>query len=35
MVFVTHALESEVPVVDFCELPPRFFQFLAVGDFTH
>lgn len=35
MVLVAHALESQVPVVDLCELPPRFFELFAVRDVAH
>jgi hypothetical protein len=35
MVLIAHALKRQVPVVDFCKLPPRFFQLFAVRDFTH
>jgi hypothetical protein len=35
MVLIAHALKRQVPVVDFCKLPPRFFQLFAVRNFAH
>ena len=35
MVLIAHALKRQVPIVDFGEFPPRFFQLFAVRDFAH